>query len=236
MNILLNRSVTWAKLSPHNWIYASIPIIMRKLTPELLDHLPHTDPGAQLSRRDLRRINCFMGNERWITSMISRTERSITEIGAGDGHLLSRITIQHTDAAIVAYDLAPRPVGLTEKVDWKQGDLFSQLPPQSGGTLIANLFLHHFDERQLRELGRWISAFETIIINEPLRANLPMVMAKLATPFIHPITRHDMRVSIEAGFVVGELASLLDLEKNGFKIIETTDWRGAIRLHCTKQK
>jgi hypothetical protein len=212
-----------------------MPPNMRKLTPELLDHLPHDDPGARLSRRDLRRINFFMGNERWIASMIPSTERSITEIGAGDGHLLSRIANQHPDAAIAAYDLAPRPVGLPEKVEWKQGDLFSQSPPKVGGTLIANLFLHHFDESQLHELGKWMSAFDTLIINEPLRASINLFMAKLASPFIHPITRHDMRVSIEAGFVVGELASLLDLEENGFRIIESTDWRGAIRLHCTKQ-
>ena len=207
---------------------------MRKLTPELLDHLPHTDPGARSSRRDLRRINCFMGNERWIASMIPGAEQSITEIGAGDGHLLSRIAILHTDCAVVAYDLAPRPLDLPAKAEWKQGDLFSQPLPQSGGTLIANLFLHHMDERQLRELGKWMSAFDTIIINEPLRASFPLLMAKLAAPFIHPITRHDMRVSIEAGFVPGELDELLDLKKNGFNVIETTDWRGAIRLHCKK--
>jgi hypothetical protein len=32
---------------------------MRKLTAELLDHLPHDDPGAMRSRADLRRINFF---------------------------------------------------------------------------------------------------------------------------------------------------------------------------------
>lgn len=215
---------------------ANIYINMRKLTPELLDHLPHNDPGARRSRRDLRRINFFMGNERWIMSMIPNTGQSITEIGAGDGHLLSRIATQHPDSAIVAYDLAPRPLRLPAKADWKQGDLFSQPPPQSGGTLIANLFLHHFDEPQLHELGKWMGAFDTLIINEPLRAGFPLLMAKLAAPFIHPITRHDMRVSIEAGFVTGELADLLDVKEKGFNIIETTDWRGGIRLYCTKLK
>jgi hypothetical protein len=43
-----------------------------------------------------------------------------------------------------------------------------------------------------------------------------------------------MRVSIEAGFVPGELINLLDLEENGFNVIESTDWRGAIRLHGAK--
>jgi hypothetical protein len=215
---------------------ANIYINMRKLTPELLDHLPHNDPGARRSRRDLRRINFFMGNERWIMSMIPNAVRPITEIGAGDGHLLFRIVNQHPDSAIVAYDLAPRPLRLPARADWKQGDLFSQAPPQTGGTLIANLFLHHFDEPQLRELGKWMGAFDTLIINEPLRAGFPLLMAKLAAPFIDPITRHDMRVSIEAGFIPGELATWLDLRKQGFHVIETTDWKGALRLHCKRLK
>jgi len=207
---------------------------MRKLTPELLDHLPHDDPDALRSRRDLRRINLFMGNERWIASVIPDETQSITEIGAGDGNLLSRLAHKFPQADIIAYDLAPRPADLPAAVEWIQGDLFTQPPPAPGGILIANLFLHHFTDPQLSELGKWMGAFDAIIITEPLRANLPMLMGKLAWPFVHPITRHDMRVSIEAGFIPGELANLLGLAENGFDVHETKDWRGAIRLRCTK--
>lgn len=207
----------------------------RKLTPELLDHLPHDDPGAMRSRADLRRINFFMGNERWIESVIPNPTQSITEIGAGDGHLLSRLVREHPQAGITAYDLAPRPDHFPAAVEWIQGDLFTQSPPAPGGTLIANLFLHHFTDPQLAELGKWMSPFDTLIINEPLRAPLPLLMGKLATPFIHPITRHDMRVSIEAGFAPGELAETLALPQHGFVSRETTDWRGAIRLLCQRR-
>ena len=209
---------------------------MRKLTPELLDHLHHDDPGALRSRRDLRRINVFMGNERWISSMIPGGSKQITEIGAGGGHLLSRVARQNPGVAITAYDLAPRPAELPAGLEWIQGDLFSQPPPLSGGVLIANLFLHHFTDAQLGEMGKWMGSFETIIINEPLRAALPLLMGKLASPFFHPITRHDVRVSIEAGFVPGELAGILGLGEIGFTVSETTDWRGGIRLHCVKSR
>jgi hypothetical protein len=178
---------------------------MRKLTPELLDHLPHDDPGALRSRADLRRINFFMGNERWITSMIPENTRHITEIGAGEGHLLTRLAGKFPQAEITAYDLAPRPNHLSHAVKWIQGDLFTQAPPAHGGTLIANL-----------------------------RASLPLLLGKLATPFIHPITRHDMRVSIEAGFAPSELAAALGLPEKGHVIRETNDWRGAIRLVCQR--
>lgn len=207
---------------------------MRKLTPELLDHLPHDDPGAMRSRSDLRRINRFMGNEDWITSVIPKRANHITEIGAGDGHLISKLSQQRQEADITAYDLAPRPAHLPDSVKWIEGDLFSHAHPSQGGTLIANLFLHHFTDTQLETLGEWIRNFKTVIINEPLRSRLPMLLGKIAAPFVHPITRHDMRVSIEAGFAPGELAKTLKLEKQGFKFREMTDWRGAIRVLASR--
>ena len=61
-----------------------------------------------------------------------------------------------------------------------------------------------------------------------------MLLGKLAAPFVHPITRHDMRVSIEAGFAPGELAKTLKLEEEGFKFREMTDWRGAISVLASR--
>lgn len=207
---------------------------MRKLTPELLDRLPHHDPGALRSRRDLRRINRFMGNESWIISVMPKRANHITEIGAGDGQLILKISQLRPDFEITAYDLAPRPAHLPHSVKWIEGDLFSQAPPSHGGALIANLFLHHFTDAQLETLGKWIRSFQTIIINEPLRARLPMLLGKIAAPFVHPITRHDMRVSIEAGFAPGELAKTLELAKHGYHFREMTDWRGAIRVLASR--
>jgi hypothetical protein len=207
---------------------------VRKLTPELLDYLPHDDLGAIRSRSDLRRINRFMGNESWITSVMPKRSNHITEIGAGDGQLIFKISQQRPEAEITAYDLAPRPAHLPHSVKWIEGDLFSQEPPSHGGTLIANLFLHHFTDSQLEKLGEWIRNFHTVIINEPLRSRLPMLLGKIAAPFVHPITRHDMRVSIEAGFAPGELAQTLELAKHGYHFREISDWRGAIRVLASR--
>lgn len=204
---------------------------MRKLTPELLDHLPHDDPGAMRSRADLRRINFFMSNERWIASVIPKNTRYITEIGAGEGHLLTRLAGKFPQAEITGYDLAPRPGHLPLSVKWTQGDLFNQAPPAHGGTLIANLFLHHFTNTQLRELGAWMRGFDTLLISEPFRARLPILLGKIASPFVHPITRHDMRVSIEAGFRRGELPAALGLNHH---VRESVSWRGSIRIFAEK--
>lgn len=54
----------------------------RKLTPEILDSISHDDPGAIRSRRDLRRINRFMGSESWILQNIPPDTSSITLVHA----------------------------------------------------------------------------------------------------------------------------------------------------------
>lgn len=203
---------------------------MRKLTPELLDSLAHDDPGAVRSRRDLARINRFMGNDSWIIRCVGSTPSHITEIGAGEGILLNQLSSLHPEVKMDAYDLAPRPEHLSNKVHWHQGDLLNQPPPKTGGVLIANLFLHHFTDEQLTAFAPWLEGFDTLIINEPLRTRMSLFFGRAAYPFINSITRHDMRVSIEAGFVESELPRLLDLEGLGFSCEETEEWRGAVRI------
>ena len=207
----------------------------RRLTPEILDSISHDDPGAIRSRRDLRRINRFMGSESWILQNIPPDTSSITEVGAGDGNLLTKIAGARPGVPIAAYDLAPPPADLPAHANWIQGDLFAQTPDIQGGTLIANLFLHHFTEMELSSLGRFIRSFKAIITSEHHRAHIPLFMGKLATPFVHPYTRHDMRVSIEAGFRPGELPAALGLDPADYRITETTDWRGSIRMVARKK-
>ncbi len=203
---------------------------MRKLTPELLDHLPHDDPAAIRSRADLSRINRFMGNEAWIIGQIPEDAKTITEIGSGDGNLLSKIANRFPHASLRAFDLAPRPDGLPENIEWVRGDILENVQKTTGGALIANLILHHFTGPQLERLAPWFASFDTIIANEPLRSKLPLLLGKLAHPFINHVTRHDMRVSIEAGFVPGELPKLLGLGKGGYSISESSTWRGSLRV------
>ena len=67
----------------------------RIVIPEILDHLPPADPDALRSRRDLRRINFLMGNERWICREMQRfpqaAQKGIVEIGAGEGQLVNTL-------------------------------------------------------------------------------------------------------------------------------------------------
>lgn len=207
----------------------------RVVFPELLDHLPADDPEAVRSRRDLRRINFLMGNERWVCRTVTELApavvgRGIYEIGAGEGALTARLAAMFPATPVTACDLAPRPLKLPPRILWQRGDLFDMLAPTDGGVAVANLFLHHFEGAALRALGKWLAGFDALVISEPDRARLPHVLGKTMHPWINGVTRHDMHVSIDAGFAAGELPLMLGLDGGGWHFRESSTWRGARRV------
>jgi hypothetical protein len=210
------------------------PLKPRKVVSELLDHLPAEDPEAMRSRRDLRRINFLMGNERWVCQTVKGLDpavvgRGIYEIGAGEGALTGKLAAMFPVAPVTACDFAPRPAGLALRVLWQRGDLFEMNAPAGGGVAVANLFLHHFESDALRALGTWLAGFDALVISEPDRARLPHFLGKTMHPWINRVTRHDMHVSIDAGFAAGELPEMLGLSRD-WHFRESSTWRGARRV------
>jgi len=206
----------------------------RSVLPEILDHLPADDHEAVRSRRDLRRINFLMGNERWICRAIHKfpdaASRGIVELGAGEGALASTLAVMFPEVDLTACDLAPRPPALDLRVRWRQGDLLSAHQDLSGGILIANLFLHHFEGEALRTLGTVCKGFQVVVFCEPNRAMIPHLLGASIWPWVNRVTRHDMHVSINAGFTKGELPALLGLESERWAFSETSTWRGGRRV------
>ena len=192
----------------------------RIVKPEILDHLDPSAPSAKRSRMDLRRINWFMKNERWILSQLDKFSESepnssitkIVELGAGDGHLTKKIKVQHPDAQVIACDLIDKPNNLTGDIIWKKGDIFNFNDFDEHTVVVANLFIHHLTNEQLWELSEKILPCRALIMAEPHRYWFSKLLAYLTYPFINSVTRHDMMVSIDAGFRFGELACLLHLD------------------------
>ena len=203
---------------------------------EILDSLPGDDPRAVRSRRDLRLINALMGNYRWVAKQV-RKWSSVSlwfEIGAGSGDLANHVP----SAKVGGVDFLARPERWPESWLWHEGDLFAffsqkENPEQPEG-LLANLFLHHFEEEQLRELGGYLNAhFTHLVVSEPARYGIFRTLSYVFFPFINKVTKHDMIVSIEAGFRRGELPEALGLDEN-WKIRETVTLLGAYRMTAWK--
>lgn len=206
----------------------------RRVEPEILDHLPADDPRARRSRRDLRRVNFLMGNDRWILRQVRRfrevAERGgIAEWGAGDGALAARLATEHPEAVVECFDLSDRPAGLGSGIRWRREDVLEAAPAVSG-VLVANLFLHHFEAPDLARMGGRCADFGVLVFSEPLRTRLAAAQGGLLLPFVGSVTRHDMPVSIRAGFRPGELPELLGLSRERWEIREQCNWRGACRV------
>jgi len=174
-------------------------------------------------------INFLMGNFRWAARQIASLEGNVTEIGAGEGRLCTLLAGRFPRKTVTGIDLIPRPEGLGAAIQWKQGDLMEILHEPSGGILIGAMILHHFSSEQLRQLGALMGGFDTLCFCEPLRAPLSHLWGWALLPLVGRVTRHDMPVSIDAGFRAGELTNLLGLERESWEIREHGDFRGSLR-------
>ena len=190
------------------------------------------------SRWDLRAINFLMGNERWIARHLAAypaaLAQGVVEIGAGEGTLLRRLAKKHAGIPLTACDLAPRPAGLPERIAWDRRDVFESLAEVNGGVLAANLFLHHFEDAELARFRPFMERFEVVCFNEPYRVEQTLLDARFMLPFVGRATKHDMVVSIRAGFVPGELPARLGLDAAKWRVREATTWRGGLRVLASR--
>jgi hypothetical protein len=210
----------------------------RVIIPEILDSLDPSDPRAIRSRRDLRWIDLYLGNSRWIVRQL-KTQTSppaqIIEIGAGEGDLCCKIQNSLPSSTVTGLDLIQRPTNLPVSIQWIGGDFFQTLPNIDADACVGSLILHHFSDEALRDLGARLQSFRSLTFCEPLRSRLPLFLSKLSCPFLSGVTRHDMPASIRAGFLPGELATLLGLDSKKWSIRESSHWRGALRLAASRR-
>jgi hypothetical protein len=154
---------------------------------EALDGLPHDDPSAIRSRRDLRRVHRAMGTQMIIMRALKAMKLSrheieplrMLEIGAGDGSLMLGVaqalsgawpkvalTLLDRQALVTPSTVASyRALGWTvatevgDVLDWAAGG--RPKPPvnanQRWDLIVANLFLHHFEGEQLARLMQAIA-------------------------------------------------------------------------------
>ena len=213
----------------------------RILQPELLDELPVDDPRARRSRRDLRRVNLFMGNPgilaRSLGGMKFRgSPVRLLELGAGDGTLLLKVARRLRWNPPVEAELLDRQALITPetraafgKLGWNcaslQADLYAWVRARKeihADAALANLFLHHFPDSFLKELFSYLAgSVDVFVAVEPLRSP----WCALAGHFLgllgcNDVTRHDALASIRAGFDGKQLTALWPGQDSDWRITE----------------
>ena len=210
--------------------------MLRIVEPEILDTLPVEDPEAVASRRDLRRINALMANHRWLERRVRALRKPgwrLLELGAGDGTFGQRLLRAGSmeASALLAVDLATRPADWPNEATWLQQDVLTGTLP-AAEVVIANLFLHHFEPPALRELGaRLPKECKVLLCCEPARRRLHLWQGKLLSLLpLGRVTKHDMPVSIRAGFLGDELPRFLGI--SDWKNDVSSTFFGAYRLEA----
>jgi hypothetical protein len=201
----------------------------RICAPELLDQLSPEDPRAIRSRRDLRRVNWWMGNARIMADslnriLIDKPSTRILEVGAGDGHFLAEVLrdvhaiAERKNAVLLDQQhlLTQQMEEIFRGVGWQakaiKSDVFQWFDQNADrfDAIIANLFLHHFSSEYLTRLFSGIAAQTDLFIAvEPRRAGVSLFAGKFLWMIgCNSVTRHDAIVSIRAGFANRELTAL----------------------------
>lgn len=206
----------------------------RVLTPELLDSLPPASPEAVRSRRDLVRLNRIMGNHAWFARTVPRLGRPgehALELGAGDGALA--LSLRAAGLASDALDRFPAPATWPAAARWHVTDLLTFSRWVDYPIVVGNLILHHLDAPALAALGAQLDQNARVLVfNEPLRHHRALLLWAVGAPLggAGPVTRHDGRVSIEAGFRDDELPRALGLAPARWTCRVSTTFLGAYRF------
>jgi hypothetical protein len=201
----------------------------RLVEPEILDELPADDARAIHSRGDLQRINAWMGNARIMAHVLAenrvRSLASVAELGAGDGSMMLRLArrlalfANRTEVLLVDRQdlLTAQRAAEFRRIGWTPAatkmDVFDWLADgshQKFDLIVANLFLHHFEEKPLRKLLEQASKRTTLFIAcEPQRSSVSLLAARFLWLIgCNAVTRHDAVISIRAGFRDQELSGL----------------------------
>lgn len=214
----------------------------REIKPEMLDSLPADDPRAIQSRRDLQKVNWWMGNAGMMSGLLNgllRQDRpqSLVELGAGDGTLLlrlaARLAPKWKPARILLLDrqllVSARTRAKFEELGWPvevvRLDVFDWLErrnPEPHDVFLANLFLHHFDDHALRRLlGHVAQQAGVFMACEPRRAELTLFATGLL-PLLacNSVSVDDGRISVRAGFAGNELSTLWPSGEESWQLLE----------------
>jgi hypothetical protein len=239
-------------------------MLPRRVQAERLDGLPANDPMAQRSRRDLRRVNRFMRTRGRLVRSLRQIVPApaqpfrVLELGAGDGSLLLGVARELADvwpqveltlldrlalvddatiAEYARYGWAARS-SVVDVLDWARMTIEPAMDaPVRWHLVIANLFLHHFDGRELALVLHAIAASsDELIACEPRRGWRALAGSRLIGVLgVNSVTRTDAVLSVQAGFRGRELTALWPRE-SGWCLREEASGAFGHCFHATRRR
>lgn len=215
---------------------------LRVVTPEILDALSASDPRAQRSRRDLQRINRIMASRHHVMSAlraetVGHGAQHILELGAGDGTFMLRLAkpLRHVwpHAHVTLLDqhnlVSATTVTALRETGWQVDVLVMDVmcwatEPSTArwDAVLANLFMHHFNDGEMRILLRAIAQrADRFVACEPRRGCLPLLASRLIGAIgANEVTRSDAMASVRAGFCGTELSALWPRDSSAWRLRE----------------
>ena len=160
---------------------------------------------------------------RALKNNFSVAPKEFIELGAGDGNFLRQvaqgISPHWPDVNVTLLDLQENVSAETlasfAKLGWRAGTVVADVLDWSpavgaGPVVVANLFLHHFEDAQLSALLQKASQSARLFVAvEPHRFMWAAFVGQLLWLIgCNNVTRHDAVVSIQAGFRANEISRL----------------------------
>jgi len=204
--------------------------LARHLETEWLDILVSNDSRALRSRQVLARINLLMLQSRIMTHALQRFHRGrkprlILDLGAGDARFMLRLARRLApiwpEVSVISIDrqniVSNRTRNDFQSLGWRlekvTADVFDFLEIGSDcrvDIIVANLFLHHFQQEQLSRLLNGAKRLSRLFVAcEPRRGSVGLAAGHLLWAIgCNDVSRHDALASVRAGFRAKELSAL----------------------------
>ena len=199
---------------------------------EFLDR-PDCDPAlAAESYRFMETVNCRFGGIRIVRRFLAAETAGrhagvplrILDIGSGSCDIplaVSRWARAHgiplhftcLEMAGHAVDIARRQLARAGNPDVQllQENVFTHQPAEPYDYAVASMCFHHFSNAQILTLLQKLRGFvlNSVLINDLRRSRLASLLARLPLVGMPAGVRHDALLSIQRGFKVNELSTLL---------------------------
>lgn len=177
--------------------------------PELLGGL--TPEQAEPNLRDLRRLNRYFGGRQTLQSVLGPLLQPgirILDVGAASGDHAA--TLAHSN--VVSVDISESHLRRAAGVRVAADAFALPFAPKSFDIVMANLFLHHFENAEIVSLLSQFAGLArvAVVVNDLERSRLAWSFLPFTAPFLRwdPVTVHDGTVSVAAAFQPDELSGL----------------------------